>query len=239
MIAILGAGAAYGIPWAIDKFGGQVRETFNETVENAVNTLQPSGADFPDLTVAADDVADHFYYQQLTEEEQTVYRELLQGVNDMEECILVHAGKGERPEKAYEYLLYDCPELFWCIGSSQMTMYDTYTEFYPEYSCSLEERETRQNEIDAAVTDCMAGIDASAGEYDRIRYVFEYLVNTVDYDENAPDNQNIYSALVGTSSVCAGYSRAAQYLLDHMGIECIYVVGTAQGQEAHAWNIVN
>ena len=93
MIAILGAGAAYGIPWAIDKFGGQVRETFNETVENAVNTLQPSGADFPDLTVAADDVADHFYYQQLTEEEQTVYRELLQGVNDMEECILVHAGK--------------------------------------------------------------------------------------------------------------------------------------------------
>ena len=239
MIAILGAGAAYGIPWVIDKFGGQVRETFNETVENAVNTLQPSGADFPDLTVAADDVADHFYYQQLTEEEQTVYRELLQGVNDMEECILVHAGKGERPEKAYEYLLYDCPELFWCIGSSQMTMYDTYTEFYPEYSCSLEERETRQNEIDAAVTDCMAGIDASAGEYDRIRYVFEYLVNTVDYDENAPDNQNIYSALVGTSSVCAGYSRAAQYLLDHMGIECIYVVGTAQGQEAHAWNIVN
>lgn len=238
MIAILGAGAAYGIPWAIDKFGGQVRETFNETVENAVNTLQPSGADFPDLTVAADDVADHFYYQQLTEEEQTVYRELLQGVNDMEECILVHAGKGERPEKAYEYLLYDCPELFWCIGSSQMTMYDTYTEFYPEYSCSLEERETRQNEIDAAVTDCMAGIDASAGEYDRIRYVFEYLVNTVDYDENAPDNQNIYSALTGKRSVCAGYSRAAQYLLEKAGVECIYVTGKIRGQGAHAWNIV-
>ena len=38
----------------------------------------------------------------------------------------------------------------------------------------------------------------------KIRYVYEYLVNTVDYDENAPDNQNIYSALVGKSSVCAG-----------------------------------
>ena len=29
-----------------------------------------------------------------------------------------------------------------------------------------------------------------------------------------------------------------QYLLERLGIECIYVVGTAQGQEAHAWNIV-
>ena len=60
----------------------------------------------------------------------------------------------------------------------------------------------------------------------------------MDYDEDAPDNQNIYSALVGKRSVCAGYSRAVQYLLDRLGIECIYVVGTAQGQEAHAWNIV-
>lgn len=239
MIVILGAGVAYGIPWVIDKFGGQVTETFHETVENAVNTLQASGADFPELTVTTDEVADHFYYQQLTEEEQTVYRELLQGVNDMEESILIHAGSEDHPEKVYEYLLYDCPELFWCAGSSQMTVYDSYTEFYPAYSCTAEVKESRQREIDAAVSECLSGLGADAGEYDRIRYVYEYLVNTVDYDENAPDNQNIYSALVGRSSVCAGYSRAAQYLLNGMGIECIYVVGTAQGQEAHAWNIVN
>ena len=120
-----------------------------------------------------------------------------------------------------------------------MTVYEEYTLFYPEYTCMYEEREQRQSEIDAAVSDCMTGVDSAAGEYEKIRYVYEYLVNTVDYDENAPDNQNIYSALVGKSSVCAGYSRAAQYLLNNMGIECIYVVGTAQGQEAHAWNIVN
>ena len=239
IFAGIGACAAYGIPWAVGQFGGQVRETFNETVEKAVNTLQTADADFPELGITTDEVSDHFYSQQLTEEEQTVYRELLQGVNDMEECILIHAGKGDRPERAYEYLLYDCPELFWCTGSSQMTIYDSYTEFYPGYSCTAEEKEARQSEIDTAAAECLSGIDAAAGEYDRIRYVYEYLVSTVDYNEDAPDNQNIYSALVGRSSVCAGYSRAAQYLLDEMGIECIYVVGTAQGQEAHAWNIVN
>lgn len=239
LLVLLGAGAAYGIPWAVDRFGGQVQETFTETVEKAVNTLSPEQADFQELTVPAEEVEGSFYYEQLSSGDQLIYRELLQGVQDMEESITIHAGRDDRPEKVYEYLLYDRPELFWCAGSSQMTVYEDHTEFHPAYSCTSEERTRRQSEIDAAVSDCIAGVDSSAGEYDRIRYVYEYLVNTVDYDENAPDNQNIYSALVGKSSVCAGYSRAAQYLLNNMGIECIYVVGTAQGQEAHAWNIVN
>ena len=239
LTAVLGAGAAYGIPWAVNRFGGQVRETFHETVEKAVNTFSAEQADFPELTVPAEEVDGGFYYGQLSGEEQVMYRELLQGLQKMEECITIHAGRGDRPEKVYEYLLYDRPELFWCAGSSQMTVYEDYTEFYPAYVCTSNEREQRQAEIDAAAAECAAGLDPSAGTYDRIRYVYEYLVNTVDYDENAPDNQNIYSALVGKSSVCAGYSRAAQYLLNNMGIECIYVVGTAQGQEAHAWNIVN
>lgn len=239
ILALLGAGAVYGIPRVIDRFGGQVRETFSETVEKAANTLSTEQADFRELTVSEEEVEGSFYYEQLNSTEQLIYRELLQGVQDMEDRITIHAGRDDHPEKVYEYLLYDCPELFWCTGSSQMTVYEEYTEFYPSYSCTSEERAQRQSEIDENVSDCIAGLDSAAGEYDRIRYIYEYLVNTVDYDENAPDNQNIYSALVGKSSVCAGYSRAAQYLLDIMGIECIYVVGTAQEQEAHAWNIVN
>lgn len=238
LTAAFAAGAAYAVPWIANRLGDEVTETFGETVENAVNTLYTAGVNFPEISGMEEEAAEHFYYQQLTEAEQTVYLELLQGVNEMEACISVHAGKDDHPEKIYEYLLYDCPELFWCVGSSQMTVYDSYTQFYPVYACSEEEKTSRQAEIDEAVSECAAGITPEAGEYDRICYVYEYLVNTVDYDENAPDNQNIYSALVGKSSVCAGYSRAAQYLLNRMGIECIYVVGTAQGQEAHAWNIV-
>ena len=51
LLVLLGAGAAYGIPWVIDQFGGQVRETFGETVEKAVNTLSEEPADFPELTI--------------------------------------------------------------------------------------------------------------------------------------------------------------------------------------------
>lgn len=239
VMAGLGAFTAYALPWAYNEFGGMLKSVIGKAAEETVNAVAEQGADFPELTVTVEEVEGDFYYQQLGEEEQTVYRELLQGVQGMEECVLLHAGRDDRPAKVYEYLLYDRPELFWCDGSSRMTVYDSYTEFYPGYTCTAEIREQRQTEIDSAAEACVGGADAGASEYDRIKYVFEYIVNTVDYDENAPDNQNIYSALVGKSSVCAGYSRAAQYLLGKLGIETIYVVGSVEDQGAHAWNIVS
>ncbi len=207
----------------------------------AAETVSLTGeqqVEFPELTVTVEEVAGDFYYQQLSEAEQTAYREMLQGVNGMEETIRVHAGRGDDAGKVYEYLLYDRPELFWCDGTSRMTIYEDYTEMSPGYTCPASEKEVRQAQIDAAVQQCMAGIGADASDYEKIRYVYEYIVNTVDYDENAPDNQNIYSALALRRSVCAGYSRAAQYLLKNMGIQCIYVIGNIAGQGAHAWNIV-
>lgn len=207
----------------------------------AAETVSLTGeqqVEFPELTVTVEDVAGDFYYQQLSEAEQTAYREMLQGVNGMEETIRVHAGRGDDAGKVYEYLLYDRPELFWCDGTSRMTIYEDYTEMSPGYTCTASEKDVRQAQIDAAVQQCMAGIGADVSDYEKIRYVYGYIVNTVDYDENAPDNQNIYSALALRRSVCAGYSRAAQYLLKNMGIQCIYVIGNIAGQGAHAWNIV-
>ena len=237
-VVILCAGAAAGIPWAVETFGGEVTEAFHENVEKAVHVLETETAAEPEAAVPETEVSGGFYYQQLDEEERLIYREMLCGLREMEETIRLDAGREDRPEEIYEAVLYDRPELFWCLGSCQMTVYRDHTEFSPVYVCSEEERQSRRKEIDASVEACLSAIPSDASEYERIKAVFEYLVNTVDYDEDAPDNQNIYSALVGKRSVCAGYSRAVQYLLERLGIECIYVVGTAQGQEAHAWNIV-
>lgn len=206
--------------------------------EETVSLTEKQKAEFPELTVTSEEVEGGFYYEQLSRTEQIVYREILQGVNSMEETIRIHAGKEDDAGRIYEYLLYDRPELFWCNGTTRMTVYEDCTEMSPGYTCTAAEKEKRQAQIDEASEKCMTGIDPDASDYEKIRYIYEYIVGTVDYDENAPDNQNIYSALVLRRSVCAGYSRAAQYLLGNMGIPCIYVVGNVAGQGAHAWNIV-
>lgn len=235
LISAVGAGAGTWMQVRIKSF---LNGREGKTVEVTADTSGEQQAEFPALTVSEESVHANYCYGLLGQKEQTVYRELLQGVENMEETILLHAGKNDAPEKIYEYLLYDRPELFWCSGSSRMTVYEDFTEFGPDYTCPEEERDARQKEIDSAVSECLSGMDGESGDYEKIRYIFDYLVKTVDYDETASDNQNIYSALVGKRSVCAGYSRAAQYLLEKAGIESIFVVGTITGQGAHAWNIV-
>ncbi len=193
---------------------------------------------FEKIKVPEVDMAGGDYYQQLGEEEQKLYTEIYQGILESSDSIYVHSSNVEALKKVSSFIFCDRPELFWCGGEMQMTSYADYSEIQPVYLYTGEEKEQRQSRIDTAVSECLSGITGDMTEYDKIKYIFEYLVNTVDYNLEAPDNQNIYSALVGKSSVCAGYSRAAQYLLQQLGIECIYVTGTIPEQGAHAWNIV-
>lgn len=218
-----------------------------ENIQRAVYEFQ---VPFEEVTVAEKEVDGGYYYQHLGEEEQRIYKEILQGVSRREDIVYVHTGDFETVNKVYDFLLYDRPDLFWCTGELETTYYPTYSELAVSYHCTEEERIAKEQQIKAETEKVLSQIlpgctsestaeeFAEIAEYERIKYVFEYLVNTVDYVEDAPDNQNMYSALVGKQTVCAGYARAAQYLLMKMGIECIYVTGECTDGEPHAWNLV-
>ena len=207
-------------------------------IKNAVSQTIEESIPFSEIVIEESEVSSGFYYQLLSDGQQLIYKEILQAVRGQAESFYIHTGDTKEFSMIYEYLLYDRPEIFWCTGGTQITSYTDYSEVRPAYTCLGEELQQRQAQIDAAANACLAGIAVDAPEYDRIRYVFEYLVNTVDYNLDSPDNQNIYSSLVNRVSVCAGYSRAAQYLLQRLGIECIYAIGTIPQQGPHAWNIV-
>lgn len=53
---------------------------------------------------------------------------------------------------------------------------------------------------------------------------------------SAEMNQSAYSTLVNGRTVCAGYARAFQYLMQQLGVPCYYCTGYAG--ESHAWNII-
>ena len=67
-------------------------------------------------------------------------------------------------------------------------------------------------------------------------YVHDRLISRISYSKAATMNQSAYSALVGGKTVCAGYARAFQYLMQKLGIPCYYCTGFAG--ENHAWNII-
>ena len=133
-------------------------------------------------------------------------------------------------------VLQDHPEIFWVMPAFDYREGDSgRITLYPCYSCTKEEIKERQEEIDRVADDFMKKMPETASDNDKIKYVYEYLIDTVTYDDSVPadQDQNMDSALLGRRTVCAGYAKAASYLLDQAGIPAIYV-----SDEEHAWNQV-
>lgn len=189
-----------------------------------------------------------YYYGSLSEEEKVVYQEILQGVLEGRGEIYLHCADAEKNNKLFQFVLNDYPEIFWCDGRGKTTIYKKGTERYsvlnPTYQYGYKEREAKQKEIDAATQTALASAPQDGTEYEKIKYVYDYVINHTNYKEDASDNQNIYSVLVNSESVCAGYARTTQYLLEELGVFCTYVTGKAfrleSGEEMpHAWNLVS
>ena len=211
------------------------------TVLQKVNQKKPE-IPFVPVKIQSVTLEQKFYYGQLAEEAQTVYKEILQGIQEEEKEIYVHSGDATQVNQILQSVLKDFPEIFWCDGSATATAYESpeaYTVLEPVYICEGEEKEKKQAEIESAVDECLQGVAQGAADYEKILYVYEYIVNNVDYDNTAEDNQNIYSVFVHRRSVCAGYSKATQYLLERLGVFCTYVTGTTGEGNLHAWNLVS
>ena len=144
-------------------------------------------------------------------EQRQVYQEILEGVRNHTEEIYVHNADVDETNQIFQKLMKDQPDIFWCDRTATATTYkgtESYTVLKPKYFYTAEESQKMQTAIMQAAEKWLADLDADADDYHKILYVYEKIVDEVEYDESAPDNQNIYSVFVNQKSVCAGYSKS-------------------------------
>ena len=177
------------------------------------------------------------------------------------ELLLTEEGS-EKLKKSYqsaiEALIYDNPEIFYLdvtkmyINIEQTTnffskKYNVFIDHAKEKSYlsetfnSKEIIEKRMEEIEKEKNKILGKIDGK-NDYEKIKYIHDYLVENIEYDSSAQNVYNIYGAMITKKCVCEGYAKAFQYLLNEIGIENTIVIGTAMNskneQESHAWNYV-
>jgi len=106
-----------------------------------------------------------------------------------------------------------------------------------EYT-DAENIESVSETIREAASDAIASAQQLTSDYDRVKYFYDYIIDSTDYVNDAENDQDIRSVFLTHQSVCAGYSKAFQYLCRQVGIPCTTVRGTTSSGATHAWNLV-
>ncbi len=133
----------------------------------------------------------------------------------------------------------DHPELFWLDTAYGCKFLPTgkCIEIDLQFNNTAENLEQNKQTFENCASKISQGASNLTSDYEKEVYLHDTLLNQVDYNLNAPNNQSAYSALVDGQTVCAGYARAYQYMMQKLGIPCYYCTGFAG--ENHAWNIVS
>ena len=183
-----------------------------------------------------------YYFKQLTEEEQRVYRELLKGIRVREKEFYLTISDDDSIDRSYHAVLKDHPEIFWVHNREKIykTTYSDsdYCVFTPGYTYTDGEIDEIQTAMEQSFQEVRALIPEDAGDYEKVRIVYTYVIDHAQY-QTGEDDQSIAGVFWKKSAVCAGYAGAVQYLLERLDIPCIYVDGSTKGStEGHAWDIV-
>ncbi len=179
------------------------------------------------------------YYAMLNDTQKALYRQLYANADAMQKNFSPVTDITVTDLKnAFTAVVNDHPELFW-VDTAYKYKYaplGTVADITLVFNVTANDIDGSKSKFEDAAKLILDKTYGYYTDYDKEREAHDALIGSVRYDSNAPMNQSAYSALVYGRTVCAGYARALQYVLQQLDIPCYYVTGYA-GQN-HAWNIV-
>ncbi|MCH5248638.1 MAG: hypothetical protein J1E98_01830 [Lachnospiraceae bacterium] len=185
---------------------------------------------------------DYYAYSVLSENEQDLYIEILWALQGFNDDVKLSSIDKEEISRIFQCVLNDHPEIFYVDGYTytQYTLGDMIKKitFTGTYNMDAEAVEVCRKQIDSYVNQCLKELSSEADEYETVKYIYEYLINHTEYSDSSDNNQNICSVFIDGKSVCQGYAKATQYLLQRVGLKAELVLGEVSTGEGHAWNLV-
>lgn len=194
------------------------------------------------------------YYSMLNQNAKDAYAMIYDGLSSGQTNIKLSGGMTSKDvTDAFNMVLLDHPELFWVrtdFNYSYMEITGAVTSatfnFYDFASTPASLSKAKQD-FEKAANAIIAGAKKFRTAAEKELYIHDEINKSAEFDSTAKYSQSAYSALVTHRSVCAGYARAFQYLMQKSGIPCYYCAGTADGEAvaatggtetSHSWNIV-
>lgn len=187
-----------------------------------------------------------YFYSKLNKKEKKCYLELYEAILKSESGITINNISEEKINTIIGYILADHPEIFWSEGYA--TCYeedvDKNIEVYPIYNALKGEKKSTKKKLEKIRDEIVSSIQAES-DYDKVKAVYDYVIQNTEYVEGSQYNQSIMGAMLNKQTVCAGYAKTVQYLLKALGVDSTYIAGTTVKNPTdsaepvrHAWNMV-
>ena len=181
----------------------------------------------------------YIYYTYLNDNERVVYKQIYENAITYNKTIsIIKPISVDELKTTIEAVYNDHPELFY-LDTNYTYKYNSNNECVEvtlQYNDTINNIEYNKKVFDDRVNSIVEEAKKLTSDYEKEKYVYRKLLDETTYDKNAKLNQSAFSSLILGKSVCAGYSRAFQLILQRLDIPTYYVLGTAN--EEHAWNIV-
>lgn len=201
-----------------------------------------------------------YYYYQLSELEQELYKEVVSTYLNYETEIQLEGAyenmNRDDVYKVHQYVLLDYPEIFWLDEQSSIAYIEKndaeyLTSLNATMQYTIDEIVYIQDELENKVEEVALYISEASTSYEKALGVYEYIIQNCQYDsesanivissgeynEEVKDSISIIGCLINGKAVCSGYSKAYTYLLEQVGVQAISVMGYADGI-GHEWNMV-
>lgn len=217
----------------------QVQENSEQIDDEAAGELQNDldtgyagdGLDF--------DAVRYPYYAMLDNRGKSIYRQIYANAKEVYPVFMpVEQVTLDQLRNIFSAVYNDHPELFWLetAYSCKYRRDGSCVEIELQFNRTVQNLDDARAVFEGNASQIVSEAQNLSNDYEKEKFVHDELIEKVSYNLGAEMNQSAYSALVNGQTVCAGYARAYQYLLQQLGIPCYYCTGYAG--ERHAWNIV-
>ncbi len=179
------------------------------------------------------------YYHMLNEKCQALYRQIYANANALNEQFApITEATSRELQDAFCCVLDDHPELFW-VDITFYTEYDykgNVIKFNFDFYKNFSDIPSARDKFENTAKELSAGAQGLGSAYEKELYIHDLIVNKLNYRFNSLD-QSAYSSVVQNETVCAGYARCFQYLMQLLQVPTYNCSGWG-GRERHAWNII-
>lgn len=156
------------------------------------------------------------YYAMLNEKGQHLYRQIYANAGELYPAFApVETVTAGELKNIFAAVYNDHPELFWMetAYAGKFIRNGVCVEIDLKFNRTAQDIQNAQALFDENAGQILSAAQNFAGDYEKEKFVHDALIGKTSYQLGAEMNQSAYSALVNGQTVCAGYARAFQYLM--------------------------